>query len=372
MIRVLNVVGLSLGGAETTVVNYYRYIDRNKVQFDFLIPNEPNPQFYEEEVASLGARIFRMPADSKFKIFGANNPRRIKRLIQVLRQSPGVDVIQFHECRSVLPALGSLTAMLMGVKVRVAYSRNQFFGWQPLHSLFKPLLNMTATHKAACSTDAGVYMFGKKVTDSLLIMPRARDLEAFRYNPGKRLAIRKELQLDDKYTIAQVGRMHTQKNHVFLIDAFAHAVKENPDIILLLIGDGPLREGLEAQTRDHGLENKVRFLGARTDVFDILQAADLFVFPSLYEGLGAVAIEAQAAGLPCLISDTVPKGAKVTDLVEFLPIDKGPGIWAEKMLVYRDFKRRDTMDDVKKAGYDIQDAAKWLENLYIKAVEERK
>jgi glycosyltransferase involved in cell wall biosynthesis len=369
---VLNVVGLELGGAETTVVNYYRYINRSKVQFDFLIPDKPDNQYYEDEVISLGARVFRMPADTKFRNIGLKTIEGIKSLIRILKRSPKIDIIHFHADKSMIPAFCLLVAMFMGVKVRVVYSRLTLTGKQILHRLFRPLLNMVTTHKTACSVKAGVSMFGKNVCKDLVLIPRARDLSVFRYDKERRQIKRDELQITDKFVIVQVGRLAEQKNHKFTLRAFENVLKTEQNMILLFVGDGELRDELVKMADELILGEKVMFLGNRRDVQDILQAADLFVFPSLYEGLGAVAIEAQAAGLPCLISDTVPKEAKITGLAEFLPIDKGPEIWAERLLGLKSYKREDMVDIIKKAGYDIHDAAKWLEDYYSEAVSGRK
>jgi len=381
---VLNVVGLELGGAETTVVNYYRYIDRTKVQFDFLIPDKPDNQYYENEVISLGARVFRMPADTKFKNIGLKTFGGIKSLISILRKSPKVDVIHFHAEKSMIPAFCLLVAMLMGVKVRVVYSRLTLTGRQILHRVFRPLLNMVTTHKTAGSVTAGVSMFGAKVHRELVLIPRARDLGVFRYDVKRRKVMRDKLQIADKFVIVQVGRLAEQKNLKFTLRVLESALKKEQNMILLLVGDGEQRDELTEMVNDLMLGEKVIFLGRRDDIPDILQAADLFVLPSIYEGMPGVSIEAQAAGLPCLMSDAVAKEAKITSLAEFLPIDKGPEIWAERIIALREHRGTgllcssllgDADEEHNKPVplcYDIRDAAKWLEGYYTDAVSGKK
>jgi len=374
MIRVLNILpwGFGYGGVETTVMNYYRNIDHSKVQFDFLVPDNDNhlKHPYESEAISLGARIFRFQK-------GRINKRPIKYIeyityiiknAKIIKQNPDIKIVHIHDDFTERVAVDLLTAKLAGIPVRIVYSANTSTKRWFLHKIFRPLVRAVATHYMAGSTEAGVHMFGKKGKDRIIILPRARDLEVFRYNPERRRIMREYLELEGNYVIAYVANIRQQKNHSFLLVSFALALREDSNMILLLVGEGNLRGKLEIQVQTLGLGDNVRFLGQRNDVPDILQAADLFVLPSLFEGQPGTAIEAQAAGLPCLLSDQISPGAKITDLAEFLPIDKGPEIWAKKIKTYKGFDRRDTFDEMRDAGYDIYDASRWLEGFYSDAL----
>ena len=361
MIRVLNVMGgLELGGAETTVMNYYRYIDRTKVQFDFLITiDEKN--YYEDEAISLGARIFRRPMRTR------NPIKNARKLAKVLAENPEIRTVHIHNSSSVV-AIDCLIAMLRKLPIRVVHSHSALSSKSLIHRAFQPLIRFATTHWVGCSVEAGRSMFGEKAwdcTNKAQIFMNARDLEFFRYNPDQRQQMRKRLQICNQLVVIHVGRLVAPKNQTFLLEAFSQAVKTKPDMILLIAGDGELHAQLVSKASELNLSGNIRFLGMRGDIPDLLQVADIFVLPSLYEGLPGVAIEAQAAGLPCLLSDTVSSESKITDLVGFLPINKGPEIWAERMLAYSDFNRRDTLEDVRKSGYDIRDEAKRLENFYL-------
>ena len=363
MIRILNIMGsLNCGGAETTVMNLYRNIDRTKIQFDFLITvDEEN--YYENEANTLGARVFRRPKRTKDP-FG-----NMKGLISVFKEHPEIKIVHIHHSSTVV-AIDAYIAKRFGVFTRIVHSHNALPTYTLLHRAFRPFLRTLATHWLCCSTEAGISLFGKNAPNSsrFCILPNARKLETFRYSSSIRDSIRAKMCLEDHFVVVSTGRLVTQKNLGFLLEAFAHAWRREPNLMLLLAGDGPLISELTNQTDKLKLGSSVRFLGRRDDVPDLLQVADVFVLPSLHEGLPGAAIEAQTSGLPCLISDTVTRECKVTDAVEFLPISKGSEIWAERMLAYQGFNRRDTLDDVRKAGYDIKEVANKLEKFYFSEI----
>jgi glycosyltransferase involved in cell wall biosynthesis len=369
MVRVLNIVSLQLGGTETTIMNYYRHINRSKIQFDFYVSAEAEKHYYEEEAVSLGARIFRQPPKAKRLFKPIEALSKVPALYRLLKDNPDISIVQYYGSTSLTPILYSIACILAGVKVRVVYSGGVRLERVSLHRLLRPLLRIVATHKTAGSFVAGKSMFGKGIKKNLIITPRARDLEAFRFSPQQRKDIRKELNFDGKLVIVHVARLGAVKNQCFLIDAFAHALSLEPEMILLLVGDGEMRKALEDKAQELNLGKNVRFLGERVDIHGFLQAADVFALTSFQEGMPGVIIEAQAAGLPCLLSDTVPREIQLTEHIEFLPINKGPEIWAKRMIAYKGFDRRDTFENLRKAGYDIRDAAKWLENLYLEALE---
>lgn len=366
MIRVLNIMGwgLGCGGAEARIMNYYRNIDRTKIQFDFLMPtHEYEDGFYYEEAISLGAKVYSGPKSKNLFL-------RTLNLGRILKKNPEYKIIIVHHDKPKF-AMYTAIAKLLRVPVRIVDSCNHIPNMPFTMKAFRPLLRLTATHLMSVSEKASNSMFGKKASGDVILFKQARDLNIYRYSPERRPEMRKKLGVADELVLLNVGRIGKQKNHAFLLDAFALVRKEYPETMLLVAGDGDSRElsKLREQAFALGLDNAVHFLGQRSDIPDLLQAADIFCLPSLYEGLPGAAIEAQAAGLPCLISDTVAVEAKATENVELLPIDKGADIWVRRILAYKDFDRRDTIDIMRKKGYDIGGAAQWLEAFLLNSLE---
>ncbi|MDR2590996.1 MAG: glycosyltransferase family 1 protein [Oscillospiraceae bacterium] len=360
MIRVLQIFGsLDIGGVEAFLVNYYRNIDRTKIQFDFLI-YENYREHYNDDVLLLGARIFKRP---RLK----HNPfRNLNVLRKVLKDNPDIKIIHTHGCLPFV-LLDLYVASLCGVKIRFVHSHNKSHGVRLLRPFYQKLAMLITTKHLACSTEAGMSLFGKSIftKDKLSLIKNAINIEQYRYSTERRMKIRDKMDLGDKFIVFHVGRFEKVKNQEFLLKAFACAVNKQLNIVLLIAGDGSEHKHLLEVALELGICDYVKFLGKRDDVADLLQAADIFVLPSISEGLGIAAIEAQAAGLPCLLSNGVPFECKITDNVEFLPIDKGVDIWAERMITYRDFNRIDPSNDVYKAGYDIKSAVKELEKFYL-------
>lgn len=372
MIRVLHAVsGLGMNGITTMLMNLYRNIDRTKVQFDFLFmalpkPHLPEKDDFEDEAIALGARIYRYP------VFIKHPFRDVAGLYRLLRSISDIDIIHIHKSSAEQPSLVLAAAILARKRVRILHSHNTQSLTPRMHNLLKLPVYIMATHHVACSTEAGYFMFGKRVRKKLIVLPNAFNLEPFRYNSAIRSDMRKSLSIsDDTYVVINVGFLCDQKNPDFLVDAFACAAKNNPNMRLLLVGGGKLRDKIEKKVGALAILDKVLFLGIRDDVFAVMQAADIFCMPSRYEGLPMAAIEAQTAGLPCLISDAVSPEVKVTDHVELLPINKEPEIWAERILSFRVFDRKDTIEELQNAGYDILSSAKWLESFYTEAMAKR-
>lgn len=362
MKRVLQVMGtLEHGGAETMIMNLYRHIDREIIQFDFINHN-PDLDDYEDEIRRLGGRVYYIP---KFR--GINYSQYVKAWKMFFAEHPEYEIIHGH-VRSTAVIYLSL-AKKLGRKT-IAHSHNVSSG-HGITALGKNILQLPIRFVAddffACSKSAGEWLFGKRVVrgNRFHILPNAIDAEKYRYSPKWREELRKELKLEGKTVIGHVGRFHPQKNHGFLLDIFDKVHRENPDTVLLLIGEGDLRMDMEVLAKKKGLEDCVLFLGMREDVPQLLMAMDLFVFPSKYEGLGIVAIEAQASGLRCICSDAVPRDVKVTNLVQFLPLSD-PDVWVDQILRSKcTEERKDRYQEICDAGYEISHTAAWLQNYYL-------
>ena len=354
-IRILHIVTyMGRGGLETMLMNYYRAIDRTKVQFDFLTHRDFRAD-YDDEIEALGGKIFRLPNLNPFSrsYLGA--------LDRFFQEHPEYRIVHSHlDCMSAIPLKA---AKKHGVPVRIAHSHSSRQDRDlkyPLKLLFKRRISGQATQLFACGKEAGKWMFG---TDDFRVLNNAIDAERYRFDPEVRQEVRKELGIPaDAPVVGHVGRFMAPKNHGFLLRIFA----ELPDHArLLLVGDGELRAENERLAEELGIRDRVIFAGLRSDVDRMLQAMDVFVFPSLYEGLPLSIIEAQAAGLPCLISDKVPIECKKTELVTQIPLGASPAEWAEAVLSAAEAPRGDTLAQIREAGFDIRANAEWLQNYYL-------
>lgn len=358
LVRVLHIVSfMGLGGLETMLMNYYRCIDREKVQFDFLV-HRKDIAYYDQEIENMGGKIYRIQRLNPF------NPSYINELNNFFKDHSEYKIVHCHlDCMSSVPLK---VAMRNGIPVRIAHchSNNQDYDLKYLIKMhFKTKIKKYATKLFACSVDAGKWTFG---TDNFEVFPNAIELKKYKYNVLEREHIREELGLKDSLVIGHVGRFSPAKNHIFLIDIFSEIVKLDEQAKLLLIGTGTLVEEIRKKVHNLNLDNQVLFLGTRSDVSKLLQAMDAFVFPSLYEGFGIVAIEAQAAALPCIISDKVSSDCIKTNLVTQISVDESPATWARKVVDAAKILRCDVYDIVKNSGLDINENARLIEKFYLK------
>ena len=354
-IRVAQIVGKMLGGGvEAVVMNYYRHIDRSKVQFDFLV-DEDSTRVPEDEITALGGRIFRIPP--------YQHPIRYRReLIRLMREQQWPIVHSNINTLSVFPLSA---AKKVGVPVRIAHSHSTMgkgeFAKNAMKLVLRPFANVYPTVRFACSRYAGKWLFGKNA--DFTVIPNAIELDKFRFNAETRKQTRKELGIsDDTFLIGHVGRFMPQKNQSFLVDVLAGLLPKRPDAMLAFVGDGPDKPAVQQHVEELGIADHVLFLGQRSDVNGLYQAFDVFCLPSLYEGLGIVAVEAQVADLPCLLSDIVPSEADVTASSYFLQItDVKP--WIETLSNLHSSKRSDQISgDIEE--YDIQRCANSLVKKY--------
>lgn len=357
--RVLHIFGaLERGGAESRTMDIYRMIDHNAVQFDFMV-HTPKRGAFELEIASLGGQVYHCVPRFRIVNFIAymNAWRLFLRGIHY-------DCIHIHMLNVAFPIL--LVAKQAGVSCRICHSRSasasNFFRKIYVYAT-RPFIRRLSTHRFAVSDKAGNFAFRFGYT----VIKNAIYAKQFRYDSTKRGEIRHALGVGEHLVIGHIGRFHTAKNHKFLLEFFSDTLRQIPHARLFLVGDGELRPQIECSIERLGLSEKVVLLGVRHDIPDLLQAFDLFVLPSLFEGLPGSALEAQAAGLPCLLSDTVTHEAKVIeDLVAFLPINKGTQPWTEAVvsLSKSSRTRRDVFEELKEAGFNIDDVAVWYEDFY--------
>lgn len=348
------------GGLETMLMNYYRHIDRSKVQFDFLVHRDFAAD-YDKEIKELGGHIYYVPAINPFSSLYHKSENEFF-------QKHLYTIVHSHlDCMSAYPLKHAQNA---GVPVRIAHahSKNQDKDLKyPIKIISKAFITRYATNLFACGQDAGRWMFNG---NPFSVLRNAIDVQKYVYSPEIRQEIRQEFHIGKQIVLGHVGRFNPPKNHNFLIDIFYEYQKKNPNSILMLVGDGNGKQEIEKKAEDLGIREKVIFTGVRSDVNRLLQAMDVFVFPSLYEGLPVTLIEAQSAGLPCVISDQVPEECIVTNLVKQQPLSDSVQGWLRTIDELKNVKREDQSKVIKAAGYDIKENAKKLQEFYLKVYRE--
>lgn len=354
---------LNLAGTETVFMNWYRYIDRQKIQFDFGV----NKRYYTplvSEINQKGGRIFIIPSSKGI----GSTIKYLFALYKVLKENGPYDVFHSHE--QWLGGLTCFVARAAGIKKRFIISHyadtkyNTSWEKKLLAPFARIAIRYFSTFKAAVSYEAGISLYGRKTPFTLI--RNGINVDRFAYRPEVREEKRKELGIENKFVVGHVGRFSEQKNHTFLIDAFSEIYQQNPNSHLLLLGVGGLEEKIRSKIKKLGLAEAVSFMGSRTDVQDFYQAMDVFVFPSLFEGLGIVAIEAQCSGLPCVMSDIIPQEAFVCNATA-VSLHKSPKEWAHIILdKTKTFKRKDESATIRKAGFDVAEVGKFIEQEYLK------
>ena len=345
---------MDTGGAETFLMKVFRGIDREKWHMDFCVTKKERG-FYDDEIESNGSKIFRITQKteslSKFK----------KELSTVIKEN-GYDVV-FRSGASCFTALDLWVAKKCGVKVRVLRSSNagtmQGKFQQFINVLCRGIMTSVANVKMAPSMLAAEYTFGKKIAhDSVCILNNGLDTQRYLFNSEVRNAIRSELGIEDKFVVGHVGRFNAQKNHSFLIDVF-NDFQQRKDSVLLLIGTGEEQDNIKEKVKQLGIEDKVYFMGVKSNVADYMMAMDMMLFPSLFEGMPNVIIEAQTTGLPCLISDAITKEVLVTDCVQMLSLNDTKEVWAQTMININCNKERTAYaQKMADAGYEMQEVIK--------------
>lgn len=372
MIRVLHILdSMNRGGIETTLMNIFRKIDKDKVVFDFLLQTDKKCD-YSDEIEELGGKIYSVIPRKKGIL---KNKKELESFFATHKE---YKIVHMH--------VGSLTytmplriAKKYSVPIRIIHSRNTREGGHKIHKymhLFnKIFIGNIATDFFACSDLAGKWLYPKKIINSskYKIINNGIATEKFIYSEDVRKKIRKELKCENKLILVNVGRLHPQKNHMFLLEIFGELIKVNKQSMMYLIGDGKLRADIENKIKQMNLEKNIILLGKRENIYDLLQGMDIFVMPSFYEGLPGSVIEAQGAGLPCVISDTITKEVEITDLVNYLSINENPKVWSEKILeVVKTSKRRNTQREIKNACFDMEQIANDLQVYYLNCIGECK
>ena len=363
VIRVLHVVGeMDRGGTETLLMTLLRILNKDKFQYDFVEQTERKCS-YDDEIVELGSKIYRCPKISPFSLNRYRNWWR-----RFYKEHPEYAIIHGH-------SRGSAPIYLSEAKkaglITIAHCHNNSYG-RGIKGLIRQIWQMPLRHLAdynlACSWDSGISQYGKNSTFS--VIKNGIDSEKFAFDPAVRKRMREEYGLTDKFVVGNVARFVEQKNHAFLLEIFKRILDLQPSAILFLIGSGPLMDDIKRRAADLDILDKVVFSGEHSNMPDYYQMMDVFVLPSLFEGLGIVNIEAQCSGLPCVVSSTVAPEAGITDLLSYQSLSNSPESWAlsvlEKAKLFSE--RQSRRDEIQKNGFDIRMTAHQLQDMYEKIV----
>lgn len=366
-IRILHVLGkMNLGGAESRTMDLYRHVDRNRVQFDFLVHTNETC-YFDSEIEKLGGHIYCVP---RFRIYNYFSYRKaLKDFFKVHNSFRAVQGHMTSTASIYLPI-----AKKAGIPITIAHARSAGVdqGFKGKFTLWiRRKLAQKADYLFTCSEIAGRAVFGDQAVDQgkTTFIPNAIDCSSFSYNEKKRLEIRQELGIEKKYVIGHVGRFHYAKNHEYLLQIFAQLCrmkeeKTNKDYVLLLLGEGNRMEGIKELAGQLGVLDQVIFLGNKANVYDYYQAMDYFVYPSRFEGLPGTMVEAQASGLRCLMSDSICREVVVTNLVKTMNISESPEAWARYIMQSIDYERVSHVKEMQEAGFDVSAQAEKMMNFY--------
>lgn len=351
MKRLLCIVSsLDTGGAETFMMKIFRSLPKG-YKLDFIVSTDSG--FYEEEVCSLGGKIYRVPLRTKYPIKTFN---AIKKIVK-----KGNYKYVLKLCDTPIGVFDLLAAKLGGAKKLCVRSCNAASNESNLkhivNNVLRPLFNEITDIKIAPSKLAAEYTFGKNMVNrnKVYFLHNAVDLDIYKYSEDGRVKIREEFGINSQQLVlGHIGRFNYQKNHMFLLNVFAHVKEKRKDSVLLLVGDGERKAEIINRVNELGLKDSVIFAGVRSDIPDLLSAIDVFVFPSFYEGMPNTIIEAQATGLPCVLADTITKEAKITSLLNYLPLEKNYEEWSTVIIESASINRLNTKPSFIKAGYDIK------------------
>ena len=355
------------GGIESFVYSLLTHIDTSSFDID-IVASEIGESVFKDELKNKGIGFIEL---------SGNRRQFIKNLFLFFKliKAKKYDIIHANLFQGASLAFVELSRRA-GIPVRIAHSHNTslrksrfVFLKKAVHTISTYVFKNAPTDRWACSEDAARFMFRLRKSDKAFFrfIPNGIDLEAFRFRESIREITRNEFNLNGRTVIGSIGRLTSQKNYTFLIEAFAELIKQSPEAILLIIGDGEEREALYSSVRRLGIESATIFFGETDRVPELLDCMDVFVFPSLFEGLGIAVIEAQASGLPVLCSENVPKEACLLNTVERLPLDLGAKAWAETIsrLLSVSVQREECADLVGEKGFDIKSVSKQIEEFYF-------
>lgn len=359
-IRILHVLSsLRSGGVAVLLYNYFAKMDKSQIAFDYIV-HVPDHGMIENKLAGEDTKVYHLPRFNHLWSTFWKTRRIIK--------NGNYRIVHVHHTSKSFIQL--FAAWSCGVPVRIAHSHDvhTYQGIKKIvYSIYNRLTTISSTHQFACSKLAGNYVFGKICNkDTYLQINNAIDVDKYKLDDYCRYKIRQELGVNNKYVIMTIGRFSEQKNPFRLLTIFKTLYMDNKDCILIHIGKGELENEVKQYTQQLGVENNVIYLGERDDVPNLLQAADLFLLPSLHEGLGIVLVEAQVTGLPCITSlNVVPEEVNLTGLVHFVSLDKSDDDWSHSIKEGLNIERTDQSLCITEKKYNLNIEAQKLQNWYL-------
>lgn len=350
------------------IMNLYRHMDRDKVQFDFLA-HYGREAAYNDEIRALGGRIYEMPAlKDEEHVYYWRLFSYIRALRKFFREHPEYHVIHGHMTNTAVIYMPIARKYGVGCRISHSHSTRGKYGLlgKVTDILQKPIYKC-ATDFFACSEGAKHWFYPERLIaeGKVQVLANAVDAQRFRFRPEKREDIRRELNLEGKLVVVCVARFRPEKNQIFLVDVLEQMVQQHPEVVFVFAGEGPCEESVRNKVEERHLVEYTRFLGMRTDVPDVLSASDVFVLPSIWEGLPVTVIEAQANGLSCVVTEGLTEEMNALGMVEYVSLEKSPEVWAEALMKGAMNPRRDTYEEMKSSGYDINTTAPWLQAFYL-------
>ncbi len=365
-LRILQVFGepFSNGGQDSYIMNMYRHIDRERVQFDFFTPFMIRNEAMQAEVESLGGRMF-----AAGHPFGEDNNRYFREGITAFLAEHPYAIVHIHSGSTYALMIGAKIARRCGARRVIVHSHCGGFvnlKYKVVRALSYAALLRYPTDYFACSHLAARWKFPTPIIkkNRYSVLKNAVDTRVFRYDAAVREQYRRDLGLEDKLVVGHIGRFAVQKNHRYLLEVFAALAKKEPKAHLVLVGYGDLQQQTLDRAEELGLGDRLTFLGVRRDVSALMNAFDVFLLPSFFEGLPVVGVEAQATGLPVVTSTGVTPELPLEDLAAYIPLTDSPDIWADKVRESAALPRRDTTEEIIACGYDVQVAAARMQRLY--------
>ena len=367
--RILQIFGdpISYGGQEKFVYNIYKNMSGKNIIFDLFTPFYCNNNEIKNFIEELGGKVFHY--DYPFKTFDENKKYFVKALLDLLDKEK-YNIVHIHSGSIFTLAFGAKIAKKSGVKNVIVHSHNsgiKNMKYRIMKAISNNVFLKNVDYYFACSELAASFKYPKKILKNkeYMIINNGIDIAKFKYNPEIRRKVRKELSCDNKIVIGHIGRFAPEKNHTFLLDVFEEYKKINNESMLVLIGVGDLQETVKEKANQLGIKNDVQFLGTTDKVNEYLNAMDIFVLPSLYEGLPIVGVEAEATGLPVISSVEVIKDLPIKELTNYYSLNNSAKDWALKIdEIVKNTDRKDVSDAIVDSNYEISNIAKKLEGFY--------
>lgn len=368
MIKILNIIGKRpTGGIGSFTYNYQSHFNCEDLKIDYLLFDDESKGSFDEKVKSIGSTVYILPALKNIRLISLWI--KINKFMKEIGKN--YDIIHLHSVNIAFMCFPS--AKKYGVKHLISHSHATVYSDKILNAIRNKILCRNLLKQAnvymACSIAAGEFLYGKQNMNKVVILNNAIECEKFKFSNKIQKEYRKRFNLENKFIIGNIGRFCEQKNQTFLIDIFLEYQKKNKNAELVLVGDGPTKKDVELKVRELGLSEKVHFLGIRNDIEKILQMFDIFVLPSLFEGLPVIGIEAQASGLPMVVSDTVTRELDLGN-VSFISLNEKPEKWADAIIKCKiNEERAVAFKKVMDLGYEINIEAKKLKEHYFRLIK---